>query len=216
MAEDADAVDSAPVAAAACVGSPASGDEPPPEDPGQQRPPPPPTPPSPPPPPTSTGGVQANLDEPPPTSPNLDIPLQIDEDASPPPSPPTESPMSSPSPPLRRPPTSPSCKRAGGTDSRTTVLNGHQGHVPRDGSSPQCRKMTETGEQQTEEDKIREYLGRSDTAVIFPEPVESTKTTSTKASSGESNLFLRFATPFSGLPSYKREAKVNGLTASMA
>ncbi|KAG0420121.1 hypothetical protein HPB47_003652 [Ixodes persulcatus] len=37
------------------------------------------------------------------------------------------------------------------------------------------RRSSEGREEQSEEEKIREYLGRSDTAVIYPEPVEPTK-----------------------------------------
>lgn len=192
MAEDADAVDTA--TATTSPGSPTSGDPPPPPpDPGQH--------PSPPP-----SAVAAPVDAAPlpsPESPNLDVPLQIDEDASPPPSPPPRAPS---------PLFPPSWNRKRLADGST--LNGHGNpdrevdrdrHWDRDrdlnatkkgaeGETPSPtvdrRRSLEGREEQSEEEKIREYLGRSDTAVIYPEPVEPTKAPVAPDGEGEWPRFL--------------------------
>ncbi|CAN7983178.1 unnamed protein product, partial [Ixodes hexagonus] len=126
-----------------------------------------------------------------------DVPLQIDEDASPPPSPPR-----APSP---LPPSSSSNRKRVAEGS---VINGHGNpdreidrdrnwdrdrgtdantEVENESRPPKVnrRRSSESREEQSEEEKIREYLGRSDTAVIYPEPVEPAKTPVAPDSEGE-------------------------------
>ncbi|XP_077525241.1 Zn finger homeodomain 1 isoform X3 [Amblyomma americanum] len=133
----------------------------------------------------------AAVPESPPCSPNLDdeAPLQIDEDAPTPPSPSSCPP--SPAPPTHFVATTASDDPAAESPvSRCDlVVNGHDepsgvgsawshlegvanGEASSGGGDPQRRKPGGPPFE-AEEAKIREYLQRSDTAVIYPEPVEA-------------------------------------------
>ncbi|KAH8023324.1 hypothetical protein HPB51_011767 [Rhipicephalus microplus] len=175
MAEDADQVDASAAASADCPPPPAQGD-------GEL-------------PPSSSATanhdcssalsghvkllrpvmVQASVvPESPPSSPNVDDdapPLQIDEDA---PTPPSPTSPHSPSPPSdlvltgRRDVVS----RGGNVwrDLNAQVITNDDGN-----SGTQRKESRRSGEppSDAEEARIREYLCRSDTAVIYPEPVEA-------------------------------------------
>ncbi|CAN7980232.1 unnamed protein product [Ixodes pacificus] len=117
-----------------------------------------------------------------------DVPLQIDEDASPPPSPPPRapSPLFPPSWNRKRLAEGSTLNGHGNPDrevdrdrhwDRDRDLNATKKGAEGETTSPTVdrRRSSEGREEQSEEEKIREYLGRSDTAVIYPEPVEPTK-----------------------------------------
>ncbi|XP_070393789.1 zinc finger protein 1 isoform X3 [Dermacentor albipictus] len=137
--------------------------------------------------------VQASVvPESPPSSPNLDDdapPLQIDEDA---PTPPSPSPPTSPHPPrLVRVISCPSVQPASPRPASDLVATGHHVEAPCGGSAwrdrvegvangdensgdlRQERRRSGEPPSDAEEARIREYLCRSDTAVIYPEPVEA-------------------------------------------
>nr|XP_054927218.1 uncharacterized protein LOC129385129 [Dermacentor andersoni] len=151
--------------------------------------------------------VQASVvPESPPSSPNLDDdapPLQIDEDA---PTPPSPSPPTSPHPPrLVRVISCPSVQPASPRPSSDLVATGHHVEAPCGGSAwrdrvegvangdenggdlRQERRRSGEPPSDAEEARIREYLCRSDTAVIYPEPVEAASAPDVAAQRQEGN-----------------------------
>ncbi|KAH7950797.1 hypothetical protein HPB52_001923 [Rhipicephalus sanguineus] len=123
--------------------------------------------------------VQASVvPESPPSSPNVDDdapPLQIDEDAPTPPSPPSTSPHpASPSPPSDLVVTARhDVVLRGGSVWRDHNVEGIANDNRNNGNQRKERRRSGEPPSDAEEARIREYLCRSDTAVIYPEPVEA-------------------------------------------